>query len=38
MAAYNREHSPLRFAELEEIFTDTRDWNALRRNILQCKE
>ncbi len=38
MAAYNRDHSPLRFAELEEIFADTRDWNALRRTILQCRE
>ena len=35
---YNRDHSPLRFAELERIFTDKRDWNALRRQIAECKD
>lgn len=38
MHNYNRDHSPLRFAELERIFTDKRDWNALRRQIADCKE
>lgn len=38
MHNYNRDHSPLRFAELERLFTDKRDWNALRRQIAECKE
>jgi DNA repair exonuclease SbcCD ATPase subunit len=38
MHNYNRDHSPLRFSELERIFTDKRDWNALRRQIAACKE
>ena len=38
MHNYNRDHSPLRFAELERLFTDKRDWNALRRQIADCKE
>jgi DNA repair exonuclease SbcCD ATPase subunit len=38
MHNYNRDHSPLRFAELERIFTDKRDWNALRRHIAECKD
>jgi DNA repair exonuclease SbcCD ATPase subunit len=38
MAGYNREHSPLRFAEMEAIFSDNRDWNALRKHILTSKE
>lgn len=38
MHNYNRDHSPLRFAELERLFTDKRDWNALRRQIAECKD
>lgn len=38
MHNYNRDHSPLRFTELERIFTDKRDWNALRRQIADCKD
>ena len=38
MHNYNRDHSPLRFEELERLFTDKRDWNALRRQIADCKE
>ena len=38
MAAYNREHSPLRFEELEDLFTDPRDWSQLRARISACKE
>ena len=38
MHSYNRDHSPLRFTELERIFTDKRDWNALRRQIADCKD
>ena len=33
MANYNRTHSPLQYAELEEIFADKRDWQALRRQL-----
>ncbi|MBO5699460.1 MAG: AAA family ATPase [Bacteroidaceae bacterium] len=38
MAAYNRDHSPLRVEELEALFTDPRDWSQLRLRISSCKE
>lgn len=30
---YNAEYTPMQYAELKKIFTDTRDWNTLRREI-----
>lgn len=35
---FNASHSPIQFAELESIFTDTRDWNALREQISKLNE
>lgn len=35
---YNGSHSPLQFAELEQIFSDRRDWNALRSNIDHLRQ
>lgn len=33
ISKFNSENSPIQFTELESIFTDTRDWNALREEI-----
>lgn len=33
MLRFNGSHSPVQLAELERIFSDPRDWNALRRRI-----
>ena len=33
MRAFNADHSPLQYAELEKIFADPRDWKALRREL-----
>lgn len=35
---YNGAHSPVQFAELDAIFTDRRDWKALRDRIHGLKE
>lgn len=35
---YNGEHSPLQFVELEKLFSENRNWNALRQHIDQHKE
>lgn len=37
MLKYNADHSPLQFSELERIFTDPRDWNALRNELDRRK-
>lgn len=33
MLRFNASHSPLQYAELEKIFTDPRDWKALRQRL-----
>lgn len=38
MLQFNGSHSPVQMAELEKLFSDTRDWNALRRHINTLKE
>ena len=35
---FNINHPALQFSEIERIFSDTRDWNALRAEINRCKE
>ena len=35
---FNADHSPMQFAELESIFSDPRDWNALRQRLDALKE
>jgi len=35
---FNGSHSPMQFAELEQIFADTRDWKALRVSLNARKE
>lgn len=35
---FNRENEPLQQQELERIFEDTRDWQALRTEISACKD
>ena len=34
---YNLEHTPLQMSELAQLFTDSRDWNALRNKIDSCR-
>jgi len=34
---YNTDHSPLQFSEMERIFTDSRDWKALRTELDRRK-
>lgn len=38
ISKYNREHPALQFAEMERLFTDRRDWNALRAQVAQARE
>ena len=35
---FNHQYSPLQYSELDRIFSDTRDWNALRTLIAQLSE
>ena len=35
---FNRENEPLQQQELERIFEDARDWQALRTEISACKD
>ncbi|MGN1354827.1 MAG: AAA family ATPase [Alloprevotella sp.] len=35
---FNADHSPMQFSELESIFSDSRDWNALRQRLDALKE
>lgn len=35
---FNRDHSAVQFAELERLFNDRRDWNALRAEIARVRE
>lgn len=38
IARYNLEHAPLQTTELTTIFSDPRDWNALRKQLTQCNQ
>lgn len=35
---FNASHSPIQFSELEKIFSDKRNWNALREHIAKLNE
>lgn len=37
IARYNLENAPLQTAELTAIFSEPRDWNALRQQLTQCR-
>ena len=38
ISKFNADHSPMQFSELESIFSDPRDWNALRQRLDALKE
>ena len=35
---FNGSHSPVQFAELDELFSDSRDWQALRNRLSELRE
>jgi DNA repair exonuclease SbcCD ATPase subunit len=38
ISRFNNDNSTLQYFELEKLFTDPRDWNALRREVSECQE
>lgn len=38
IARFNLSHTPLRTSELDQLLTDSRDWNALRQQLSAIKE